>query len=1420
MRRWPGLFVAALIAFGVQAPAQVYVQDSPAAAELLNAAEDRLGKEEFDEAARHVQQVFDEHGDKLLEQKEGGYAEARHVGAALLLKNAKLLTTYRQLHEPLAARALKSAGADRTKLGAVLNGYELTDSGLRAAFTAAALDLEAGEGETAAIRLQRASRHPALASQKEQWLKLTAIAAIFNGSQPELEQSRQALGQMNARGSAAEVDRFMSGWKRPAIGGSLDPLDELPAADSPGLLDKPLWTIPLNGAEKFLSETYRTDGAQMDEPAKEGRFLNIMPVVHGGVVYLNDGQSITAIEPSGGLELWRQTVMETGDIKRRYGQPYSRWLPFGIDINCIGVAESRVVGIVGFGAMSSIYPYYRNEADSQLVCLDARTGRREWQFSPEELAEDLRESFWYGRPIVWGGKVYATLRRRQRTQFQDAYVAALDLQTGQMLWRRHLASTAMADKQTVPPLSHLTLHRGWLYVDSALGTVAKLAAVDGSIDWLTTYTLHEDQRASGLDRPWQAGGGVITPMGLVTLDAWSGAIRVVETRQGQLKLNIRADQWGSPEMLAGVDGDVLALGQKLSRRDGRTMNEKWTLDLGSPLRGRGSVAGHRLFQPIKDGVAIVDLDTGKIENKLGMETPANVLALDGQMLMAHRGSVSSYSSWAVASKQLQQRITRMPHDPRPLMALAWLAFSSGNHDSMLAALDKAIELVAQDKQARATAHELFTRLLSMAEDGDKADPPLRAQLYDRLASVAAGGEDEVAYHLSYGRFLESVKRMEEAVQQYQTVLAEPGFRRRLYNHESGSRQAGLEAQRLLQLLINKQGPQLYAKYEAFALRRLEELTDQADPAPLVELAEAYPLASVAPKALQQAAERTASSGNVRDGVALLRHAAQLTRDPRLLAAIYGRQADMLEDSRQPQRARGLLRQLSAMYPEIQPLRKGQPIAVTQWISLLSSQPAGRGGVSRLALPLNPRAMQMPGGLLTPIAQDLEATPLADLLIRGADKLELRKPADGTVIWSKPVETPDVRLLSADRGRIWLWSASTGKLQMLDAADGSIRWEDASIRTKLGQMQAEGGDAKADMNAGQARIIRQPGGGQIIIKNGGGMIQINGQAQIRGGLIIRNNGIGAVQINANGLNVDGVINAQAAETMFAVNDNAVGISDPEGRLIVLNGDNGKVRWQLTSPVRHATRLVMNSQFVITSGADEEDAPLLCVYDAQTGQLAHRLMNPKRQNIYWMGVSDEGLLVYVSATQVEAFDLNRGRSTWICKPGVQLMGQEASWMGVDRLAVRTADNDLLWLDMSDGRVVGRMPVRQEMQNQWMMSLDADAWFLIGNHFSMNRPMAQAMGNDGKLAWRDGVTEAGQMLDAVLTDKHVAMLVSPLDPQGPTAEVHPRRVYLLDRATGAIREQYVLSPSEPLDHLSIQDGRLLISGQRLTAVIQGGK
>lgn len=1354
---------------------QVYVQDSPAAVELLAAARDRVSKEEPEEAARLIQQVFDQHGAKLMELRPGGYSEARRVAAGVLLKDQTLLEVYRQLHEPVASRLIDEAGGDRDRLRDVVEWYALTDSGLVAALRLAGLSLEAGEADAAIVVLNSVSDHPSMKRHRLLWQRLSATAGLLSGRRELYKRYRSELVAAKADAVVAELDVLAEQINRKAATPPRNPLGPLPAAaPPPATIRDPLWRARMGGSEQYLSEAYRAEQSQVDELAEEGRFLNMSPVASDTTLFVNDGRTMVAIEPSSGRELWRTPVVTGVSSGMRFAP--TRWLPYGMDLSATALGDGRVVGVFGFGAMVTIYPYWQSDSDSLLTCLDQTTGRPLWTVRPDEIDKNLAGAFWYGRPIISGGRIYATARRRQRTQFQDTYLVSLEARTGRIMWHRHLASTALTDRHATPSLAHPIVSDGWVYIDSGLGTVAKVSAADGAVEWLTVVPLNEDHRLTKARKPWQASAPVLVPAGLVILDDWSGLIRVFDPDTGVVRHTVSADDWGAPLYLLPAGNDVLTVGDRCGRFDGRTLANRWYYDAGGANRGRASLCDTRLYLPAGDAVEVVDVATGKRDTQMPLDLPANLLAIDGQIIAAHRSSVASYSTWEVAAEQLRRHIDERPQSPAPHMSLAWLAYATGKQPMLIRSLDRAVELTSDGPDGpnrNRYGRELFELLLTMvADDDDPADQKLRQQLFDRMAMVADGPTQEVTYRLALARFHERTGRIHQAVEQYQTLLAEPNYRDQLYTHGATARQMRLEVTRRLQSLIDRHGREAYGPYEAFASVRFDELKNVNEARPLIELAESHPMASVTPRILQRAAELQAEQGRPRQALDLLRRATMVTTDERLLGQLYGRRVELLTQMGQFVQARRVLHRLAAAHPAVVPEREELPHPVPMWIEELTAK-VRQDSEPRIALPLSGEPVTVSGWLLKPTspAPDLPAPPL--MVLRHAESLELRRTDDLGVVWRRPIGSDEVRLLSIDARRVWLWYPAGSRVQLLSTETGDLLWEQQGVDQMLGAIR----EPETDEHGRPARD-------RLIIFGGA--------------------------------NVFGRINDEGFEDtslMVSVSDTAAAVADHKGRVVVLDADSGAVRWREGTLVRQADMMMMDDEHLIIAGTDEDDAPLLCVYDVYRGTLLHRLTKPRRQNIHWMARTDDGMLIYVTASGADAFDLHRGQTRWLVKLDAQIAQDATPVIDGDRLMLHTAEGDMIWLNLEDGGVVTQLPLRGSLPgklDRTHVGAGGGAWFVSG------ATRAVSIGSDGVIRWREAIADGKRIVQQMITDRYVVLLTAP--PDGQLQDALARRVYMIERDTGRVAHEYRFVSAQALERIDVIGGRLAIVGVASTSILSG--
>lgn len=185
-------------------------------------------------------------------------------------------------------------------------------------------------------------------------------------------------------GKAPDADWLT--WRRTYAGDGFSPLREINTKNVKGLV--PAWTLAL--------------------PASSNE---ITPVVHDGVIFLESGNTVQAIDGASGDTLWQ----------------YVRQLPAALNNGRTAIVKNI-----------AIYQdkIYAPTADGHLVALNAKTGALVWDnpvLGPKELAAHLSLD---GGPIVAHGKVIMGASGCNSYP-GGCFIFGLDSQTGQEAWRFH-----------------------------------------------------------------------------------------------------------------------------------------------------------------------------------------------------------------------------------------------------------------------------------------------------------------------------------------------------------------------------------------------------------------------------------------------------------------------------------------------------------------------------------------------------------------------------------------------------------------------------------------------------------------------------------------------------------------------------------------------------------------------------------------------------------------------------------------------------------------------------------------------------------------------------------------------------------------------------------------------------------------------
>ncbi len=1146
---------------------------------------------------------------------------------------------------------------------------------------------------------------------------------------------------------------------------ALSALNNLPNVEVPDPLGVALWTLPL----QTLGQPKPELAGRLNQSANLQRLVQY-PTLPTGLnkrLYMNDGLTILALDQNSGQVIWRyQPEKKT---MSRVVHPAMQRGNFPLDQRGLSLSDRHVVGVVGVMPVWSMQPQ-RLASNTLLACVDRTTGEPVWEVSASSLDHSLKKSFFHGSPIAYEGLILVPVRRSQISGFQDAFVVAVDAATGALVWKRHISSAAFEQRYMLTKLSQLMEHRGRLYVVDHLGAAACLDAGSGALYWLSQlpHDTRKDERGHPRARASQHDPPIMLPAGLLipcsptratalVLNPATGQVREVLGESGQSGQGVDV-LWSTSDYVVGTGreaggmtgenmreaggiagenvGGVLLVGSMLGWVDGQTLEMRWTTALDGDgtqaIRGRAVVTPRRAYIPTDTRVVEVDLTDGKIVRSLAYDEPGNLLAMDGQMVVASATAVRSYITWDRAYRQLTMQIESRPTDPTAALALAHLAVRADEMEVVIEGIDLAMAASQRAAQAmidRAPGDDvkLFDEILVFTEPAMGLSSVLRLALFDRLARVTQTPDDEVAYHLHFASLLEELERGPEAVDHYQAVLSNPGLAGVLHQRGSVSRQARIEATVRLKALIDEAGPEIYARYAEEAqhqlvLLRQENVSAEA----LIELARAYPMSATAPEALASAALDYASQGRTAEAIYLLRQAEPLALDMMLQQQIQSSLAALRRRHDRPRVSPPLLG--TRVLP-------GRPLVPTQ----SGNGSGGMGGVGgggmgggakNLFVTLTSVPYEEPGSNAGAVGgnvgRNVEGNVGGDVggdvggNVGGAMRFPQARTArsllrlfDTTVSaprWEKEVDlTPtELRLLSSSNGQWLFYHRGLDDLFAVDERDGTTVWHQSAIRDML---DALGGESvrEADRPEAQRAFLDLINNRRVRIRNGAVEQVMDDIPQARHVLV------GAL---------------------------SVCVVDERGGAMGIDRRSGRVLWQQLLALDHVTHAVMSADTLVVAGmtglgTDAKSGALVSL-DPMTGEA--RLPTITGDDGYvWVGIGGPNLLVGATSQEVTAYQLDDGAVAWRLGLPVALDGMGQASYETALLSQR--DGRAMVLDMATGRVLLRLGLGLErmatgMPLRWQQ-VDDD-WFVLDSS------RTQRVDGNGRVQWVD--VQASPTFDAI--------------------------------------------------------------------------
>ena len=1353
------------------ARAQAYLDESLTAQEMIDQAAVLREQGRIADAITLLGDVVAQHPEKLLPIGEGLYADTRVRVRQIVADDAALLEAYRQTNAASAQRALELAldgGPDAMALQTVLRDYGLTRSGRDAGLALAAMNLERGDGAAARSVLDEIAEHPDHESRAGDYHRAAAVAAVLLGERQAFDVHRLAAER------AGSTDLAMLD----ALAAHLLQAQASPAVEPLPRSDKPLWThqfyeFPEDTANPQIRQM-RGNAANSTTGLQAG--YTTIPKPSGDMIFLNSGEALDAVDADSGRLLWRYESavadVPEDDNPQRAMIIRMQMMRASGDLREAAVSGRRVYAVMGksarfrHGAMA-----HSAGQGSELVSIQRETGERVWSVLPGNLDDSTAASSFIGTPIVAFGRVYTMLSRQPGGNAEDTFVVCVDAESGELRWMRHVGGQSQPRTGLAKPGSLMLLSGSRVYVCDAVSIVSCLDARTGLTYWsrlmdVNQPNLLDARRIARSNQQRDLGELVRVEAGLVAPiapDEASGVLLDPET--GEVKRVLRG--WPVDASLMPLGSDVLVVGEQIMRLDGRTLDSVWKQSLGpgeqdKRVLGRGAVAGDAVVLPTRNGIKVIDPQTGKVRREIDSVKGGNMAWRQGVLLVADDERLMAIDDWDDARRRLLARATDRLADPNAGLAMAYLALRQNDDEAVIEGVDQAI--LAADMSAAADAvagtaaqRRVFRSIRSYTDQKMGGNDRLRQALFDRLATLTSGPADEVAYHLALGAFLseKAVGQPDQAVAHYQAILASPDLADQVFDQEGYRRQAGLEARRRLQKLLTEHGTSIYRRFDELAATDLQQLlASNADARQLIALARGYPLAAASATAHLRAAQLLAEDGDPAGAATQFRLAYEQARDEAARVEAASSLAAHYEAIGQPRRGLRWLQRIERDLPGAMLNRNGIATDAASWGAELATMPDTRAALPMISPQIN-EVIHLPGRMVPIRGSSEHAISSARFLTIDHGTLRLHAGASGEPLWSRATDSMDAFALGVTAEQVLLYSTQRGELTAINGRTGELDWPVRHVTSLLREVTEED-RLPEDRNRVAPELLEllTPGN------------QNRRAADI---LADPDRPIEKVQVMAS--------------------ESVVVVADVAGRVVGLDRYTGSVLWRLRSPIDELSGMTIGEDAVALHGnsyaADSAHAGRLLVLDLVTGRPRMPTLHLGAALPRWSAFTGRNKLVLIDLAGVVAYDLNNAQVAWRTNPStLPLIGD--AWAGDQTVIVPDNGGVAHLIDTETGQV--RQRISAEAQRR---SPPSDATLTEGQTFLLSAGSVVALNKEWRVVWRDAADPDRKFfVRHWVGQSHVAVLsLVPARPTDAQREPHAW-LFFFERANGRLVTQYRLS------------------------------
>ncbi|MSR68981.1 MAG: hypothetical protein EXS17_01345 [Phycisphaerales bacterium] len=805
-----------------QESAIVAVDDSPTAQQLLSQAEDQSANNPA-ESARLISRVLDEFGRKLVRAhgQTDIFVDGRTRAEEFLRTHPRVLERFRSSQTGEAER-LDKAREDRLLLETRL----LTPAGLRCAMRQVQRAIESAEFAQAQRILDSIADHPDRA-EIDPALRATATALTAWGI-GDAAAAAAVVNELNRSSDPAlvQLSALLAATVRTPIAASQPIANPLLPAEFGEIPAQPvlLWSEPLEQAlaprlaqsiDEGLISAVGSEGA-----TTSGRLLVSIPTIDGALVLVNEGYVLRAYEAYSHLPRWYQLL----------GAPNApRNDLLAGDLEVVVVSGDRVLALSGHALGSE------RSGGGRLVCLDLHTGKRLWEVMPDRFSEvsEFREMFFYGAPTVVRNTVILLGRKVTARLETVSTVIGINLDTGAIEWMTPVGAAPGIRSAGARPYTTPAVDGGIIFVSTGAGTSAALDAIDGRVRWIRRDPVPIRDVQLEL-MPWEMGGAIVTPRGVITLAPGGTQIQLLSIDHGAELDAIpvgAGTAWGIVRyLLTDKTHDLIfAVGEGITAFRASDLRTPIWKFVGVPsddsivsLVGRAGMRGRVQSGSTSDGrpalivallsrALLLNGSDGTIVSSIPCEGPANIVAHNGIIAAATNGSLEVFMDSQRARQILVDAVQSQSSDVDAAIGLIAFALQSQDAALLQTATASAAQNFAEVRDDTDRRWRLVELLMRAATSGllgrDAADA-----IFGLIVTALSDPSERAGALIAQGDWFAKSGRATQAIASWRAVLKNAAVAHatvsRLTVGGGDLRQSGSDAayQRLRQLARTADAP--------------------------------------------------------------------------------------------------------------------------------------------------------------------------------------------------------------------------------------------------------------------------------------------------------------------------------------------------------------------------------------------------------------------------------------------------------------------------------------------------------------------------------------------------------------------------------------------------------------------------------------